>query len=187
MSLDLPRGPGYWPPLREGLRGVSRGHQAHFSTEQPEAQAAPRVPFAHGHQERPEGAGSPPRQGPQAPERLEPPSDNRAYPDVGVPTKSPSRLERLTRAPRVPVRRRRRSERKRCLVVQARPRPQPRDAAGDGLPPPSKVGGSVVRNRARRRLREAARLLLPRLGLPGVDYVFIAAAGHRRLPLAAFA
>jgi ribonuclease P protein component len=31
-----------------------------------------------------------------------------------------------------------------------------------------------VRNRAKRRLREAARRLLPRLGRPGVDYVFIA-------------
>jgi ribonuclease P protein component len=37
-----------------------------------------------------------------------------------------------------------------------------------------KIGGAVVRNRAKRRLREAARLLLPRLGRPGVDYVFIA-------------
>jgi ribonuclease P protein component len=32
----------------------------------------------------------------------------------------------------------------------------------------------VVRNRARRRLREAARFALPRLGVPGCDYVFIA-------------
>ena len=37
-----------------------------------------------------------------------------------------------------------------------------------------KVGNAVVRNRAKRRLREAARLLLPRLARPGWDYVFVA-------------
>jgi ribonuclease P protein component len=37
-----------------------------------------------------------------------------------------------------------------------------------------KIGNSVVRNRARRRLREAARQLVPLHGLPGVDYVFLA-------------
>ena len=31
----------------------------------------------------------------------------------------------------------------------------------------------MQRNRAKRRLREAARLVLPRLGLPGWDYVLI--------------
>ncbi|MGE0740956.1 MAG: ribonuclease P protein component [Hyphomonadaceae bacterium] len=37
-----------------------------------------------------------------------------------------------------------------------------------------RVGGAVERNRAKRRLREAARQLLPDLGLPGVDYVLVA-------------
>ena len=32
----------------------------------------------------------------------------------------------------------------------------------------------MKRNRARRRLKEAARQLLPQLGLPGVDYVLVA-------------
>ncbi|MEP7209226.1 MAG: ribonuclease P protein component [Alphaproteobacteria bacterium] len=66
------------------------------------------------------------------------------------------------------------SERKRCLVVQGRPRPQPRAAAGEGFTATRKVGNSVIRNRARRRMREAVRIYLPRLGLSGVDYVFIA-------------
>jgi ribonuclease P protein component len=45
-----------------------------------------------------------------------------------------------------------------------------------------KIGGAVVRNRAKRRLREAARLILPQHGAAGFDYVFIARAGapHRR-------
>ena len=36
-----------------------------------------------------------------------------------------------------------------------------------------KVGGAVARNRAKRRLREIARLTLPEAGLPGWDYVLI--------------
>lgn len=36
-----------------------------------------------------------------------------------------------------------------------------------------KVGNAVARNRAKRRLREVARLELPRHGLPGWDYVLI--------------
>jgi ribonuclease P protein component len=40
-----------------------------------------------------------------------------------------------------------------------------------------KVGKAVVRNRAKRRLREAARAVLPRLGRDGWDYVLIGRAG----------
>jgi len=36
-----------------------------------------------------------------------------------------------------------------------------------------KVGNAVARNRAKRRLRAAARAVLPRLGVPGWDYVLI--------------
>jgi ribonuclease P protein component len=36
-----------------------------------------------------------------------------------------------------------------------------------------KVGNAVARNRAKRRLREAARRVLPRIGRPGWDYVLI--------------
>jgi ribonuclease P protein component len=66
------------------------------------------------------------------------------------------------------------SERRRALVVQARRRPAPRPAAGAGFTATRKVGNAVIRNRSRRRLREAVRLLLPVLGRAGVDYVFIA-------------
>jgi ribonuclease P protein component len=40
-----------------------------------------------------------------------------------------------------------------------------------------KVGGSVVRNRLKRRLREAARLTLPAHGHPGADHVLIGRDG----------
>jgi ribonuclease P protein component len=66
------------------------------------------------------------------------------------------------------------SERKRLLVVQARRRNTPRPEAGAGFTTTKKVGNAVIRNRARRRLREAARSLLPGLGVGGADYVFVA-------------
>lgn len=40
-----------------------------------------------------------------------------------------------------------------------------------------KVGNSVMRNRARRRLREIARIVLPALARPGWDYVLIGRPG----------
>ncbi|OED47495.1 ribonuclease P protein component [Rhodobacteraceae bacterium (ex Bugula neritina AB1)] len=39
-----------------------------------------------------------------------------------------------------------------------------------------KVGNAVARNRAKRRLREAARMILPLHGRPGWDYVLIGRA-----------
>lgn len=66
------------------------------------------------------------------------------------------------------------SERRKLIVVQGRRRDPARPIAGEGFTTTKKIGGSVVRNRARRRLREAARMLLPHLGVAGADYVFIA-------------
>ena len=60
------------------------------------------------------------------------------------------------------------------LVIQARPSGAAGDGVRAGFTATRKVGGAVVRNRAKRRLREAARLLLPLHGSPGCDYVFIA-------------
>lgn len=43
-----------------------------------------------------------------------------------------------------------------------------------GFTASKKVGGAVERNRAKRRLREAARQLLPAHGVAGADYVLVA-------------
>ncbi|QRG07824.1 ribonuclease P protein component [Xanthobacter dioxanivorans] len=45
-----------------------------------------------------------------------------------------------------------------------------------------KIGNAVVRNRIRRRLREAVRHVLPEAGRPGFDYVLVAREGALRAP-----
>jgi ribonuclease P protein component len=69
-----------------------------------------------------------------------------------------------------------------AVVIQARPREDGLPVVRTGFTATRKVGNAVVRNRARRRLREAARLLLPDLGRPGFDYVFIARGGTAERP-----
>lgn len=51
-----------------------------------------------------------------------------------------------------------------------------------GFTATKRIGGAVVRNRAKRRLREAARALVPELGRPGADYVLIARGGTATRP-----
>lgn len=57
------------------------------------------------------------------------------------------------------------------LVVQAMPTGAP--GLRVGFTVTKKVGNAVTRNRAKRRLREAARLTLPTLGVHGFDLVLI--------------
>ncbi len=69
-----------------------------------------------------------------------------------------------------------------AVVVQARDRADGAAVIHAGFTATKRVGGSVVRNRAKRRLREAARLMLPDLARPGYDYVFIARGGAPNRP-----
>jgi ribonuclease P protein component len=68
-----------------------------------------------------------------------------------------------------------------AVLIQARPRDET-PLARVGFTATRRIGGAVERNRAKRRLREAARLLLPQLGRPGFDYVFIARGGATTRP-----
>lgn len=59
------------------------------------------------------------------------------------------------------------------FVVQAAPAVQPDASPRCGFTVTRRVGNAVVRNRVRRRLREAVRLEAATIGRPGVDHVVI--------------
>ena len=67
------------------------------------------------------------------------------------------------------------------FLLQARDRGDDDSAIGVGFTCSKKVGNAVARNRAKRRLREVARLDLPHQGRPGWDYVLIGRAGATAL------
>ncbi len=68
------------------------------------------------------------------------------------------------------------------MLVQGRQRRDEEQAAPEavrvGYTCSKKVGGAVIRNRAKRRLRAAAARVLPIKGRPGWDYVLIGKAGQ---------
>ena len=60
-----------------------------------------------------------------------------------------------------------------AVVVQCRANPA-HHGVRYGVTATKRIGNAVTRNRAKRRLREVARTLLPALGRAGHDYVLIA-------------
>ncbi|MDY6922808.1 MAG: ribonuclease P protein component [Pseudomonadota bacterium] len=74
------------------------------------------------------------------------------------------------------------SEARGAVVVQRLDRGDGEAAVRLGFTATRKVGNAVIRNRAKRRLREAARALAPQLARPGSDYVFIARMGTADRP-----
>lgn len=63
------------------------------------------------------------------------------------------------------------------FLVQGRKRGGAEQGMRVGFTCSKKVGNAVARNRAKRRLREIARLVLPEAGRAGWDYVLIGRAG----------
>jgi ribonuclease P protein component len=68
-----------------------------------------------------------------------------------------------------------------AVLIQARARDDS-PLVRAGFTATKRIGGAVERNRAKRRMREAARLILPDLAHPGFDYVFIARGGVTTRP-----
>lgn len=74
-----------------------------------------------------------------------------------------------------------RSAARRSFVLKGRPRQsacgRPASEARFGFAVTKRLGSAVVRNRARRRLKEAVRLVAPEHAKPGYDYVVIGRPG----------
>ena len=97
-------------------------------------------------------------------------------------TPAPQRLQRRAEFLRVAATGRKVAQPGLVLQVRARGDDGP---ARLGFTVTKKVGNAVVRNRTRRRLREAARLLLREQPVRGVDLVLIGREGTRARPFAA--
>ena len=143
--------------------------EENISTEQPPPRQEARFQGAHGDQERPDHPEPPPGAGPQAPVGLTGVTQRLA---VSAPITLIRRADFLAAA---------RARRKATpgFTLQARRR---EDAEAEppvrvGYTCSKKVGNAVARNRAKRRLRAAARAVLPAAGRPGWDYVLIGRAG----------
>ena len=61
-------------------------------------------------------------------------------------------------------------------------KPTAQGVARVGFTVSKKVGNAVARNRAKRRLREVARMALPELAVPSADHIFIARPQAAELP-----
>lgn len=70
------------------------------------------------------------------------------------------------------------------LILQMAQAPVQSIEARAGFTVTKKIGNAVVRNRAKRRLREVARAVLPLYASPGCDYVLIAREATPERPFA---
>ena len=94
----------------------------------------------------------------------------------------PVKIERLTSRPQFLAAAKGVSEARGAVVVQRLDRRDGVPTVRLGFTATRKVGNAVIRNRAKRRLREAARAAAPLLAVPGSDYVFIARMGTADRP-----
>lgn len=106
-------------------------------------------------------------------------------PPSGAPSRPPAKPDRLTRrAEFLRVAAKGRKTPMPGLVLQVLKR-QDSGPARLGFTVTRKVGNAVIRNRTRRRLKEAARLLLGQEPVTGADLVLVGRDGTRARPFAA--
>src|SRR6056297_456451 len=168
-----------WDGLTQDRR---RSDETHLPTLEPCSQAPPWLSCAHGHQSWPQDPERASCAGPQVAERLKPqPQDLR----IMTPPEAPDRdagntppavsvcLKALKNRSDFLLAARARRQGTKAMMVQARDRRDGDPSIRVGYTCSKKVGNAVLRNRAKRRLREAARLVLTVKGKPGWDYVLI--------------
>ena len=95
---------------------------------------------------------------------------------------APPPIERLKKRPDFLAAAKAHAASRGAVVLQGRRRADETALIRVGFTATKRIGGAVVRNRAKRRLREAARRLIPLLGVPGCDYVLIARGGTASRP-----
>lgn len=152
--------------------------EAHLSTEPACAQTAPRLPRPHEDQRGPPHLVTQAGEGAEAPVGLRPVSGLMAARPMADKDVHLLTLERLKRRPDFLRAAQARSAATPGLVLQAARTPEGAIEHAEhtlrvGFTVSRKVGTAVARNRARRRLKEAARLVLARTGKPGHDYVLV--------------
>lgn len=179
------------PGRGHGAQMKDNGDETHLSALEPGPQAASRVSCPHGDQSRPQDFERAPRQGPGVDQRLIAAfGDYEMTPSGAMGTETgPLAPAALSCVASMPVTLRKRADFLRAasarrqgtpgFLVQARERGSDEGATGIriGFTCSKKVGNSVMRNRARRRLREVARAVLPREGQAGWDYVLVGRPG----------
>jgi ribonuclease P protein component len=178
------------PPYRQGFEFHGRDSfaandrssrdETHFSAFEPCPQASSRIPCTHGHQSGSQDPELATRAWSRQAERLSL-TPHTAETDMHVKTAAPDKSEAALLAffvlkKRADFLKAARARRVPCegFLLQARQR-APGESLGVrvGFTCSKKVGNAVARNRAKRRLREISRLVLPGLAQDGWDYVLI--------------
>ena len=182
-QFDKHRRPPYMT-LPSDRTSARDSREAHLPAKQPCPQAAAWFSGAHGDRGGAARARPAARQGAQAPVLLrwqvygfDVP--DRLGPDVPDPQERGTRVERLKRRREfLAVAAAGKRWVTPAFVLQAGPRPaldgDPGSEVGLGFTVSRRIGKAVARNRARRRLSEAARAVLPGLADPGYNYVIVA-------------
>ena len=129
--------------------------EAHFSTEQSGPRTAARVPGPHGNRRRTQGAERAPGSRPQEAQRL-----------ATIKKRSDFLAANAGRRSATPG-----------FVLLVRDRDDADPQMRVGFTVTKKIGGAVIRNRMKRRLRALAREILPSHGYAGSDHVMIGRSG----------